>query len=89
MRVTVLLFILLLTNDLMGQRILLFDKENNTAVVNVNISNNIKGTTSDVNGFADLNVFDRDDERTDGERELADIVLGPQYSCSSHARGVC
>ena len=62
MRVIVLLFTLLLTNDLMGQRILLFDKENNTAVVNVNISNNIKGTTSDVNGFADLNVFDRDDE---------------------------
>jgi len=56
MRVTVLLFILLLTNDLMGQRILLFDKENNTKVINVNMSNNIKGTTSDVNGFADLNV---------------------------------
>lgn len=62
MRVIVLLFTLLLTNDLMGQRILLFDKENNTAVVNVNISNNIKGTTSDVNGFADLNVFEKDDE---------------------------
>ena len=60
MRVIVLLFTLLLTNDLMGQRILLFDKENNTAVVNVNISNNIKGTTSDVNGFADLNVFEKD-----------------------------
>ena len=29
MRVTFLLFVLLLTNDLMGQRILLFDKENN------------------------------------------------------------
>ena len=62
MRVIVLLFTLLLTNDLMGQRILLFDKENNTAVVNVNISNNIKGTTSDVNGFADLNIFEKDDE---------------------------
>ena len=53
----------LISNEIVGQKVILIDIETKNKIANANLSSSMgKGTISDKNGLADLNIFRQNDE---------------------------
>ena len=63
MRFLILIFMFLISNEIVGQKVILIDIETKNKIANANLSSSMgKGTISDKNGLADLNIFRQNDE---------------------------
>ena len=61
MRKFLLIFLLIFTNNLFSQVILIKDSLLNSSIENANLTFNTKGVTSDKNGRVDISFFNSDD----------------------------